>query len=173
MEDRQNFPHLVRELMAVGVPTCALDTPCTELAQAFLDKGWEAVVVLDENGHGAGAVSRVELARAFALGKDQQATAEQIMSPEIPKVPPDIPLLAAVQLMLDQGVRAVYMVHHAGGIEYPAAWMTFDHILRLIAARAPDELSDLGIKANRKAPLDAFIERRDAARKRNRSLYEE
>jgi hypothetical protein len=85
----------------------------------------------------------------------------------VPHAPADIPLTAAAQLMLDRGVRVLYMMHHAGGIEYPAALISYQHILRLMGARSSDELHDLGVRAARQSPLEAFIQRREEARRRN------
>jgi predicted transcriptional regulator len=153
--------------MSVGVFTCALDTPLVDLARAFLERDLEAAVVLDENGHAAGVVSQSELVRAYITGAYQDATAEQFMEPGICQVPPDIPLTAAAQLMLDRGLRAFFMTHRAGGIEYPAAVLTYRHFLRHMTMSDPSDLADLGIKASRKPPLETFFERRDAARKRN------
>jgi hypothetical protein len=85
----------------------------------------------------------------------------------VPTVPPDIPLQAAAQLMLDRGVRTLFLTHHAGGVEYPAAAISARHLLRLLAARSPDELNDLGILAARKSPLEVFLKRREEARQRN------
>lgn len=165
-ENELPVPRLVRDLMSVGVRTCALQTPLKELARLFLDEDLEAVVVLDENGHAAGVISRVELVIAYAQDQHHVWSAEQAMQVDVPSVPPDIPLSAAAQLMLDRRVQAVFMMHQAGGIEYPAAVLTFKHLLRHIAMRDASELSDLGIKANRKAPLETFFERRDEARRR-------
>ena len=53
----------------------------------------------------------------------------------VPRVPPDIPLKTAAQIMQDQGVRVLFLTHHAGGIEYPAAYITYKHLLRHLAAR--------------------------------------
>ena len=83
----------------------------------------------------------------------------------MPQAPPDIPLTVVAQLMVDQDVRAFFLMHNAGGIIYPAAVISYKHLIRHLAATSEDELSDLGIDAARKLPLDAFIERRDAARK--------
>jgi hypothetical protein len=88
------------------------------------------------------------------------------MRPDVPAVPPDIPLTAVAQIMQDMGVRVVYMTHHAGGIEYPAAYLTYKHLLRHLAARDEEELKDLGIKAEREAPLETFFRRRDEALRR-------
>jgi hypothetical protein len=68
--------------------------------------------------------------------------------------------------MLDQGVRMVFMTHHAGGIEYPAAMLSYKHLLRHLAIESEDDLKDLGIKAERESPLETFIRRRDEARRR-------
>ncbi|OGO37085.1 MAG: hypothetical protein A2W35_02790 [Chloroflexi bacterium RBG_16_57_11] len=77
-------PELVRDLMTVGVATCSPDTPIDDIARLLLDKGLEAVVVLDPvDGH------------------------------------------------------------------------------------VNDELHDLGISATRQSPLEALIQRREAARSRN------
>jgi CBS domain-containing protein len=157
---------LVRDLMSVGVPTCALDDSVVELARWFLEKDVEGAVVLDDNGHGAGAVTHDELVKAYTQGGYEQLTAQDVMRPEVPTVPPDIPLTAAAQIMQDLGVRVVYMTHHAGGIEYPAAYLTYKHLLRHLAARDEEELKDLGIKAEREAPLETFFRRRDEALRR-------
>ncbi|MCB9420452.1 MAG: CBS domain-containing protein [Ardenticatenaceae bacterium] len=152
--------------MSVGVPTCALDDSVVELTRWFLEKDIEGVVVLDENGHGAGVVTHDELIKAYAQGSYEQLTAQDVMRPDVPAVPPDIPLTAAAQIMQDMGVRIIYMTHHAGGIEYPAAYLTYKHLLRHLAARDEQELKDLGIKAEREAPLETFFRRRDEALRR-------
>ena len=82
----------------------------------------------------------------------------------MPQVPPDIPLTTAAQIMRDQHVRSVFMMHHASGIVYSAAVLTYKHLLRHMAASDDNELADLGNQATRKSPLETFIERRDAAR---------
>ncbi len=64
MNDRR----LVRDLMTVGVPTCAPDTPITAVARLLLDDDFEAVIVLDAEGHAAGMISQDELVRAYTRG---------------------------------------------------------------------------------------------------------
>ncbi len=157
---------LVRDLMTVGVPTCPPHTPIVDLVRLMLEKDWEAVVVLDgEEGHALGVVSQDELVKAYEREEARTLTAEQVMREGVPQIPPDIPLAAAAQMMLDQNVRAFFLMHHAGGVVYPAAMITYRHILRHLAARSDDELKDMGIAAARKAPLEQFIEKRDAAKK--------
>lgn len=165
-EDTQKTPRLVRDLMTVGVPTCSPDTPIVDLARLILQKELEAVVVLDREGHALGVVSRDELVTAYTRDKDSLVTAEQVMRDGVPQVPPDIPLSAAAHIMQDLGVRVLFLMHHSSGIEYPAAMITYQHILRHLAAENQDDLRDLGIQAERQSPLEAFVARRDAARKR-------
>ena len=169
-EKRGANPELVRDLMTVGVATCSPETPIGDIARLLLDKGLEAVVVLDPaDGHALGYVGQDELVRAFAHQQTDMLTAEQVMHDEVPQAPPEIPLTAAAHLMLDRGVRVLYLMHHSSGIEYPAALISYQHLLRLLGARNKDELHDLGVSASRQSPLEAFIQRRDAARRRNQA----
>lgn len=165
-----NHPLLVRELMTVGVPTCSPDTLVSELACQMVEKCWEAVVVLDPvEGHALGFVSQDELVKAYGQPHWQALVAEEIMRPEVPQVPPDIPATAAANLMQDMGVRVLFLTHHAAGVVYPAAMITYQHLLRHLAAKTQDELRDLGVHAERLSPVQAFLARRDEARKRNQA----
>jgi predicted transcriptional regulator len=158
-------PHLVRDLMTVGVTTCSPDTPVIEIAKLLLDGELEGVVVL-EDGNAVGMISQEELVEIYARQDNHKLKAMDIMREGIPQIPADIPLNAAVQLMHDQRVRSLYITHHAGGIIYPAAVITNRHLIRHLAAEDVGDLSDLGIKAKREAPLDSFIKRRDSAREK-------
>jgi hypothetical protein len=71
--------------------------------------------------------------------------------------------------MQDLGVRILFLNHHAGGIQYPAAYISYKHLLRHLGARDEQELRDLGIKAERESPIDTFIRRRDEALRRAQS----
>ncbi len=157
---------LVRDLMTVGVPTCAPDTAVVTIAQRLLDEGVEAVVVLDAEGHAVGVVSQDDLIRAYTRDDCRDLTAEAVMTEGVPQVPPDIPLAAAAQIMQDQGVRVLFMMHHAEGITYPAAMLSYTHLLRHLVTPERDALKDLGIRAEREQPLDAFFRRRDEAKRR-------
>jgi predicted transcriptional regulator len=156
---------LVRDLMTVGVPTCPLTTPLVDLTRLMLEKNWEAVIVLDdEEGHALGVVSQDELVKAYEREDARTLTAEQVMREGVPQIPPDIPLAVAAQMMIDQNVRAFFLMHNAAGVTYPAAMLTYRHILRHLAAQSADDLKDMGIAAARQAPLEQFIARRDAAK---------
>jgi len=157
---------LVRELMSVGVPTCALETPVQQVARLLIDKDIDCVVVNDPEGHAVGVVSQDDLVKAYAERDWSDLTAEDVMQENVPQILPDMPLTAAAQIMRDQHVRSLFVMHHASGIIYSAAVLSYKHFVRHIAAKDDDELNDLGNRADRKGPLEAFIERRDAARQK-------
>lgn len=162
-----DLPHLVRDLMTVGVVTCNPQTTVPELAQMLLDHDLDEVIVLDE-GKALGVVGQDELIAAFSHDECKLFTAIEVMREGVAQVPPEIPLTAAAQLMRDQGVRTFFLMHHAAGIEYPAAAISYKHFLRLLVAESQADLSDLGIRADRVAPLDEFIERREATKEKYR-----
>jgi CBS domain-containing protein len=164
-----DLPTLVRDLMTVGVVTCNPQTTVPELAQMLLDHDLDEVIVLDE-GKALGVVGQDELVAAFSRDEYKDITALEVMREGVSQVPPEIPLTAAAQLMRDQGVRTFFLMHHAAGIEYPAATISYKHFLRLLAAENQADLSDLGIRADRVAPLDEFIQRREETKKKNIDL---
>ena len=157
---------LVRELMTVGVPTCKWDTPIREIARFLLEHQVEAMCVLDAEGHGIGVVGEQELVAAYGRDNWDDLLAEVIMSEGVPELGADIPLTVAAQVMKDKGIRIAYMLHNSSGIIYPAAFISYRHILRHMAAKNESELKDLGIAADRKSPIEQFIERRDEARRK-------
>lgn len=155
---------LVRDLMHIGVPTCPVQTLLVEAARTLLAKQLEALIVLDEHGHAIGMLSRREVAVAYAQAGLNESGFEtlvvaDVMRADIPKVPADIPATAAVQLMLDQDVREIYVMHHEGGIRYPAAVLRFEDVLRFVSARTEADLVGMGSGAARKSPIDIFKER--------------
>ena len=153
--------------MSVGVETCSPGSLVTELARLMLDRDIDAVVVLDD-GHASGIINRENLVQAYTQEGYETITAGEVMREDVPQIPPEIPLTAAAQVMLDQGQHTLYIMHQSAGIEYPAGMISYRHILRHMAARDLEELSDLGINAERRSPLELFIQRRDAARRRTK-----
>lgn len=170
-DDGPSSPQLVRDLMSVGVLTCSPETPVVELTRILLEKELEGAVVLDDRGHAAGIVSRDDLVRAYATRDFELLTVRAIMQDGVPQIPPDIPLTAAAQIMQDRNLRIVFLMHHAGGIEYPAAMLSYTHLLRHMAMEDVAELADLGIKAARESPLESYYKRRDEARRQAQDRY--
>lgn len=157
---------LVRDLMTVGVPTCKTTTPIIEVARFILEHQIEEMVVLGEESEGVGVVGYEELVSAYGKENVKELTAEDVMHEGVPELPADISIALAAQLLRDQGRRVGYMNHNSAGIIYPAALISYKHILRHLAAKDESELKDLGLAAERQSPLEQFIQRRDAARKK-------
>ena len=159
------MPELVRDLMKVGVPTCKTTTPVVEIARFLIENNIEEMVVLSDEGEGVGVCGYKELVSAYERENVRELTAEEIMTEGVPELPSDIPLTLAAQLMRDKDIRVAYMNHNSAGIIYPAASISYKHLVRHLAAEDESGLKDLGINAERKSPLEQFIERRDEARR--------
>ncbi len=154
----------VRDLMHIGVSTCRTDIPLAEAARTLLRENLEALIVLGGNGHAVGMLGRREVVAAYAQAGTRSrggetATVGDVMRLDIPEVPADIPAIAAAQIMLDQGVREVYLMHHAAGISWPAAALRFEDVLRYLAAESEADLASMGAGAPRKSPVETFMER--------------
>jgi CBS domain-containing protein len=161
----EDSPKLVRDLMTVGVPTCKLTTPVVDIARFLIENNVEELVVLGEEGEGIGVCGYKELVSAYERENVRELTAEDVMSEGVPEFPSDIPLTLAAQLLRDKNIRVAYMNHNSAGIIYPAASISYKHLVRHLAADDNEELKDLGFNAERKSPLEQFIKRRDEARK--------
>jgi len=155
---------LVRDLMRIGVTTCNADTPLVDAARILIREQLESLVILDSNSHAVGVLGRTEVVAAYGRSGVSRADLEaltvgEVMSQDVLEVPPDIPATAAAQLMLDHGVRALYLMHHDSGIEWPAAVFRFEDVLRYLTAESDQDVADMGAGAARKSPFDLFKER--------------
>jgi CBS domain-containing protein len=157
---------LVRDLMTVGVPTCKTTTPLVDIARFLVENQVEEMVVLGDEGEGVGIVGYEELVKSYSKEDVRSLTAENIMREGVPELPADITVALAAEMMKDRGIRVAYMLHNSAGIIYPAAMISYRHIVRHLAAQDDSELKDLGLTAERKSPIEKFIERRDEARKK-------
>jgi CBS domain-containing protein len=155
---------LVRDLMHIGVATCQSDTSLLEAVCNLLEEERESFIILDDNSHAIGVFSRQEAVAAYGrsgvdISQLENMTVADAMRPDIPEIPPDIPTTAAAQIMLDLGVREVYLMHHGGGISWPAAALRFEDVLRHLTADSDADLADLGARAARKSPIETFMKR--------------
>ena len=151
--------------MTIGVPTCKLDAPVADIAHFLIDNNAEEMVVLGDEGEGVGVVGYEELVSAYPRENIRELTAEQVMREGVPELPSDIPLTVAAQMMKDKKIRVAYMNHNSAGIIYPAAMISYRHIVRHLAAKDESELKDLGLAAERKSPIEIFIAKRDSAKR--------
>ena len=105
---------LVRDVMRRGVITCWADESLLDVAHRLREYTINAIFVLDDSGRAEGVISQIDLARAYVQGEWQDRAAEEIMTPDVVTVPADVPLDAAVQIMLDKSIRRLLIVQ--GGL---------------------------------------------------------
>jgi predicted transcriptional regulator len=153
--------------MTIGVPTCKTSTHIVDIARFLIDNNAEEMVVLGDEGEGVGVVGYEELVSAYGRENVRELTAEDVMREGVPELPADIPLTVAAQMLKDKSVRVAYMNHNSAGIIYPAAMISYRHIVRHLAAKDESELKDLGLAAERKSPIEVFIAKRDSAKRKS------
>ena len=125
----------VRDVMHRGVITCSPDTPLERVA-ALMAQGYaSAVAVVNPAGELIGIVSRTDLVRAY-LKPFEHLLAEEIMTTEVATIIPDIPVQAAVQIMLDRGVHQLVILHARPAPQRPVGILTMDDIVRDMAKQA-------------------------------------
>lgn len=128
----------VRDAMHRGVISCGVDTSLEEIAQRLMEHQINALFVLDQSGKACGVVSQTDLVRAYVQGGWSDLVAEDIMTPGVVTVVPDIPVTAAAQLMLDKGIHRLLIVQ--GGLvpDRPVGVLSMSDIVREMAQE--DEL---------------------------------
>ncbi len=123
---------LVRDTMQLGVPACEADTSLPDVARLLAEEERDVLVVMGKEGV-RGVVSQSDLARAF-VGDYKSMTAQDIMTTEVHSVSPDIPLKAAVEMMLEKGVHQVLVVRvNGGGKPVPTGVLSKHHLLELMS----------------------------------------
>lgn len=120
---------LVRDVMTIGVPVCREGEPCGVVAAR---PGADALVVLDGYGVACGWLTRAAL--LAEAGRDPVRPVGEFMDEDIPTVPPDIPAVAAVELMRDRGVEYLFLMHDWPGEARPSAVISRSAIARRLAA---------------------------------------
>ena len=135
---REHTVKLVRDLMHIGVRTCPANTSLIDAVCILVRENLDSLIVLDENGNAVGLFGLREVMNAFGrYGADvrdcRNLTVAKVMQPEIPEIPPDIPAMAAAQLMLDQNIREMYLMHYDGGFKWPSAVFRFADVLSYLA----------------------------------------
>ena len=123
------MPKLVRDVMKRGVPTCQFDTPITEVARQMLSLSTNAIVVVNEMGEVAGIVSRTDVLRLHDASFWER-TAQDIMTKPVSTIIPDIPVSAAAQLMLDNNIHQLVILHSRPAPQRPVGMLTMIDVIR-------------------------------------------
>jgi CBS domain-containing protein len=125
---------LVRDVMHRGVITCWADEHLIHVARRLREYAINAIFVLDDSGRAEGVVSQVDLARAYVRGHWQDLTAEEIMTPNVVTVTGDLVLSAAVQIMLDKGVRRLLIVQGGRTPNRPVGVLSMSDVVAAMCA---------------------------------------
>jgi len=123
---------LVRDVMHRGVITCWADEPLIDVARRLHEYAINAIFVLEESGRAEGVISQTDLAKAYVQGNWQHRTAEEIMDTDIATIAGDIPLDAAVQIMLDKRVQRLLIVQGGLRPNRPVGVLSLSDVVREI-----------------------------------------
>jgi len=140
---------LVRDIMKVGVPVCAPDTKLPEIAMIMVRDGADAVVVMDEEDGAVGVVSQSDLVRAYPRNPALLA-AQDVMTKKIQSLEPETPITAAANLMQDEKIHQIFIMHEHPGTGKPSAVVTMRAIVREMAGLPPDRPQSPVQKARKK-----------------------
>jgi CBS domain-containing protein len=125
---------LVRDVMHRGVITCWADEHVVDVAHRLREYAINAIFVLDESGRAEGVISQVDLARAYVRGHWKDRTAEEIMTPNVVTVTGDLVLSAAVQIMLDKGLRRLLIVQGGRTPNRPVGVLSMSDVVAVMCA---------------------------------------
>jgi putative transcriptional regulator len=104
---------LVRDVMHRKVISCRVDTPLKDVARRMDAERINALVVVDESGDLAGVLSQTDLVKVSEQDW-QNMVAEDVMTEDVVTIVADIPVLAAVELMVDNQIHRVVITQ--GGL---------------------------------------------------------
>lgn len=128
----------VRDVMKIGVPTCEMDTKLNEVAQIMMRDQADVVVVMDEVG-AAGIISQSDLVRAFPRNYELLSAKDVMTTNRVVSIPPDSALTAVAQIMQDEKVHQVFVMHEHPGAGKPSAVVTMKAIVREMAGLEPEK----------------------------------
>ncbi len=126
---------LVRDIMKIGVPTCRREDKLPAVAKAMAREHADAVIVMDDYG-ACGVVSQSDLVGAFSRNYEL-LTAQDVMTDKIVGIAPDAPLTAAANIMQEERVHQLFIMHDHPGPSRPSAVVTMGAIVRAMAGLAP------------------------------------
>lgn len=123
---------LVRDVMHRKVISCRVDTPLKEVAGRLDSEGINALVVVDETGDLSGIVSQTDLVKAWD-GEWENMVAEDVMTSDVVTIVGDIPVLAAVELMVDNQIHRVVITQGGLAPRRPVGVLSMTDVVREMA----------------------------------------
>jgi CBS domain-containing protein len=126
----------VRDVMSRSVVTCTPETSLREAACRMTDHHRSTLVVVNEmSGELEGIVSRSDLARAYETDYDA-VKVESVMTQDVETIVPDIPVAAAVQIMLDRNIDHLIIMHARPAPQRPVGVLSLSAVVRDMAGTA-------------------------------------
>lgn len=128
---------LVGEVMHHGVLTCRRDTPIQDIARTMSENDVSALVVVNDEGHMVGLVSRTDLVNARLYEQYWRhwrgLTASHIMVTDVVAVGADDSTQLASKLMMERRIHRVVVVEEAGEGKRPVGVLSVTDLVRDIA----------------------------------------
>jgi CBS domain-containing protein len=124
---------LVRDVMHRGVIICWADEPLIDVALRLCEYDINALFVLDDSGRAVGVISQTDLARAYIEGPWKERTADEIMSTDVVTITGDIPLDAAIQILLDKKIHRLLIVQGGRTPNRPVGVLSLSDIVSEMA----------------------------------------
>jgi CBS domain-containing protein len=119
--------------MSRSVMTCTPETTVRDVAERMARHHVSALVVVEEaSGELEGIVSRSDLARVYD-GDYEGTTVESVMSQDVETIIPDIPVSAAVLIMLDRNVDRLIIMHAKPAPQRPVGILSLSDVVRDMA----------------------------------------
>jgi len=123
---------LVRDVMHRKVISCRVDAPLKEVARTLDTEKVNALIVVDEGGDLSGLVSQTDLVKLSEQDWEDLA-AEDVMTTGVVTIIPDIPVQAAVELMLDNRIHRVVITQGGLAPRRPVGVLSMSDIVREMA----------------------------------------
>jgi CBS domain-containing protein len=123
---------LVRDVMHRKVISCRVDTLLKEVVRRMDSERINALVVVDESGDLSGVVSQTDLVKVSEQDWEKMV-AEDVMTPDVVTIVADIPVLAAVELMLDNQIHRVVITQGGLAPRRPVGVLSMTDVIREMA----------------------------------------
>jgi CBS domain-containing protein len=123
---------LVRDVMHRKVISCRVDTPLRDVAGRLNSEKINALIVVDESGDLSGVVSQTDLVKVCERDWESMV-AEDVMTSDVVTVVADIPVLAAVELMVDKQIHRVVITQGGLAPRRPVGVLSMTDVVREMA----------------------------------------
>ena len=128
---------LVGDVMHHGVMTCRRDTPIQDVARFMADNDVSALVVVNDDEHMIGLISRTDLINARLYEQYWEhwrgLTAGHIMVTDVVVVSKHDTMQVASKLMMEQHIHRVVVIEQNGSGQKPVGVLSVTDVVRDIA----------------------------------------